>query len=46
MFGPANVFVSHAWMYMFLDDLVGAIDVWNLDQSATVLSSGRMVVLD
>ena len=28
MFGPANVFVSHAWMYMFLEDLIGAIEVW------------------
>ena len=28
MFGPANVFVSHAWMYMFLEDLIGAIEAW------------------
>ena len=28
MFGPANVFVSHAWMYLFVDDLIGGIEVW------------------
>ena len=27
MFGPANVFVSYAWMY-FVDDLIGGIEVW------------------
>eukprot|EP00292_Cryptomonas_paramecium_P003867 CAMPEP_0113728054 /NCGR_PEP_ID=MMETSP0038_2-20120614/41626_1 /TAXON_ID=2898 /ORGANISM="Cryptomonas paramecium" /LENGTH=749 /DNA_ID=CAMNT_0000659433 /DNA_START=120 /DNA_END=2366 /DNA_ORIENTATION=+ /assembly_acc=CAM_ASM_000170 len=28
MFGPANVFVSHAWGYRFLDELVPALSKW------------------
>ena len=38
MFGPANVFVSHAWMYRFLDDLVGGIEVWISQQAGPVAS--------
>ena len=32
MFGPANAFVSHAWRYRFLKDLVAAIKAWKKRQ--------------
>ena len=32
MFGPANAFVSHAWRYRFLKDLVAAIKAWRKRQ--------------
>jgi hypothetical protein len=35
MFGKANVFVSHAWLYKFKEDLVAALEAWvnSQDQS-------------
>ena len=32
IFGPANAFVSHAWRYRFLKDLVAAIKAWRKQQ--------------
>jgi len=31
-FGEANVFVSHAWSYMFLEELVESVGKWMIQQ--------------
>ena len=45
-FGPAVVFVSHAWSYNFLDELVEGIGSWIILQAQRVPVGGWFLWID